>query len=131
MKILVVEDDFISRQVLVENLSAYGVCHVAVNGMEMLEAVEIAWANRTPYDLILLDIMMPGMDGQEALQRLRAMEQERGIGGSKMAKVIMTTALDDPQQVMTSFMKGGCEAYLVKPIDFLKLKETIRDLGLA
>jgi len=130
MKTLIVEDDFISRTLIQEMLSPYGPCHSASNGLECLTAFEQSLKNKTPYDLVCLDIMMPEMDGQEALRRLRELEEKMGIGGSDLAKVIMISALGDAKSIMKSFMKGQCEAYLTKPVDRDKLLATCRKLGL-
>jgi len=130
MKTLIVEDDFLSRSLLSTLLSEYGVCHVAVNGQEALNAVERGLVENDPYELICLDIMMPVMDGQQALQKIRKLEEEHGIGGLDTAKVIMVTAADDSKNIMRAFRQGQCEAYLTKPLDREKLITHIRDLGL-
>jgi two-component system chemotaxis response regulator CheY len=130
MKTLIVEDDFLARALLSTLLSEYGICHVAINGKEALEAIECAFDENNPYDLICLDIMMPVMNGQEALLELRKMEVERGIKGLDTTKVIMITAIDDSKNIMKSFRQGQCEAYLAKPLDRNKLIGHIRDLGL-
>lgn len=130
MKTLIVEDDFLSRSLLSTLLSEYGICHVAVNGREALQAVERGLEQKDPYDLICLDIMMPVMDGQQALQEIRRLEKRHGISGLDMAKVIMVTAVDDSNNIMKAFRQGQCEAYLTKPLDRGKLITLIRDLGL-
>lgn len=130
MKTLIVEDDFICRTLIQEILSPYGICHVASNGNEALEAFNKALEDNDPFDLICLDIMMPVMDGQEALQHVRAMEQKKGIGGADLVNVIMTTALSDPKNIMKAFMKGQCESYLTKPITKESLLEQCKKLGL-
>ena len=130
MKTLVVEDDFISRTMLQEILQPYGICHVVANGQECMAAFRQALEKGAPYDLICLDIMMPEMDGQTALKQLRKIELENGIGGSDLSKVIMVTALDDPKNIMESFMKGTCQAYLTKPINAEQLLGQCRKLGL-
>lgn len=120
MKTLIVEDDFTSRLLLQELLRPLGAAHVAVNGREAVAAVGAALAADEPYELICLDIMMPEMDGQAALKELRAIEHAHGRLGSKGARVIMTTALRDPANVMEAF-REQCDGYLVKPIDRAKL----------
>jgi len=112
-------------------LSPYGICDSAVNGREALEAVEFAYENNEPYDLICLDIMMPEMDGQEALVRIRDMEESRGIHGLARSRVIMTTCLDDAQNILRAFSHGQCEAYLTKPVLPEKLSSQLRELGLC
>lgn len=130
-KVLVVEDDFFSRQLLIELLSDhFDTCHMAVNGNEAIEAFLRSVEENEPYDLICLDIMMPELNGQEALQKIRKIEKDKGIGGVDMVKVIMTTALNSPKDIMGAFMKGGCEGYLTKPIDLDKLNEYLKKFGL-
>ena len=130
MKSLVVEDDFISRTMLQEILTPYGVCHVAANGHECMAAFQQSLDKNEPYDLICLDIMMPEMDGQTALKEIRRLEQESGIGGSDLANVFMVTALHDAKNIMHSFMKGTCQAYLTKPINAAELLEQCKKLNL-
>jgi two-component system chemotaxis response regulator CheY len=130
VKTLIVEDDFLARSLFSTLLSEYGVCHVAVNGQEALDAVGRAFDEGDSYDLICLDIMMPVMDGQEALLQLRRMEELRDIKGLEMTKVIMVTAIDDSKNIIKAFRQGQCEAYLSKPLDRNKLLGHIRDLGL-
>ena len=129
MKCLIVEDDFAARKLLQRYLSDHGECDIAVDGNEAVEAFRQATDEEWPYDLICLDIMMPNMDGHEALKAIRQIESDHGINGLDGVKVIMTTALDDSQNVMDSF-REGCEAYIVKPVEKNKLFEEMTNLGL-
>ena len=130
MKTLIVEDDFLARALLSTLLSEYGVCHVAVNGQEAIEAVRWAFQENEPYNLICLDIMMPVMDGQQALLGIRKIEESLGITGLNTTKVIMVTAFDDSKNIMKAFRQGQCEAYMTKPLDREKLLGHILELGL-
>ena len=130
MKVLIVEDDFISRKLLQKLLGHYGECDIAVNGQEAVDAFHISLDSDANYDLVCMDIMMPGMDGQQALQEIRKMEKAKGIPEAKGVKVIMTTALDDPKNVVESLYRGGAASYVVKPIDKAKLLDEVRKLGL-
>lgn len=129
MKILIVEDEFTSRRLLQKILSVYGECDVAINGREAVEALVIALDEGQPYDLVCLDIMMPEMDGHEALKRIREIEAERSIAGLDGVKVIMTTALSDGKNIFSAF-RAGCEGYIIKPIDKKKLISELKKLGL-
>ncbi|MFZ2958642.1 MAG: response regulator [Candidatus Ozemobacteraceae bacterium] len=129
MRILVAEDDFVSRRLLMEYLSPYGSCDPAVDGKEALEAFKKALEIGKPYDLICLDIMMPEIDGQEVLHEIRRFEEEKGIAGLFGVKIIMTTALDDFKNIMTAF-RHQCEAYLVKPVERGKMVEQLKSMGL-
>ncbi len=88
----------------------------------------MAHNEESPYDLILMDIMMPEVDGIEALHRIRKMEESDNL--TPKVKVIMTTALDDPQTVIKSFYDGEASAYIVKPVAKEKLYEELKKLGL-
>jgi two-component system chemotaxis response regulator CheY len=129
VKSLIVEDDYVSRNFLQGLVKNYGPCDIAVNGDEAIEAMERAVESNEHYDVIFLDIMMPGIDGQETLMNMRGIEKEHGIAGTDCAKVIMTTSLDDPQVVMDSF-KLQCDSYIVKPVKKDKLAKELQTLGL-
>ncbi len=129
MRILVVEDDFISRRLLCRFLEAYGECDVAINGHEALTAVEHALQAGEHYDLICLDIMMPEMDGHESLKEIRELEARAGRELGNGAKIIMTTSLEDHRNILTAF-KSSADGYVVKPIEKKKLISSLQDLGL-
>ena len=99
MKILLAEDDFVTRKYMSNFLSKYGECDVTVDGMEAVDAFLMAMEDGEPYDLVCLDIMMPVMDGYQALVGIRNLEKERGIPEEKSVKVIMTTALNEEKNV--------------------------------
>lgn len=130
MKALVVEDDFASRKLLQKILTPYGEVDIAVNGLEAIEAFTKALESDAPYDLICMDIMMPEMDGQAALKRIRAIERERSVPSIRESKVIMTTALDDPKNVVEAYYKGGATSYVPKPIDRAMLLHLLKNLNL-
>lgn len=129
MKTLIVEDDFTSRLLLQEMLKSYGPSHVALNGKEAAKAVRVALKADEPYDLICLDIMMPEMNGQDALRLIRNHEEAKGILSSHGAKIVMISALDDHKSVFAAF-GSLCDGYLAKPIDREKLLAELRRLKL-
>lgn len=129
LRVLLVEDDFSSRLLLQTFLSGYGECHVAVNGLEALAAFGAALERGERYDLICMDIMMPEMDGREAVRRLRALEEVHGILSTSGAKIIMTTAVDDIKTVSRCF-EDLCDGYLTKPIDLAKLLAAMKSYQL-
>ncbi len=130
LKILVVEDDFMVRQVVRDILEEFGSVDIAVNGEEAIQAFRVAWRKQEPYDLLCMDIMMPVMDGNEALVKIRDVEKSLGIIGSAEVKVIMLTALDDAKTVVKAYSKGGATSYIVKPIEKERLVNEMRDIGL-
>lgn len=129
MKVLIVDDDFTSRVFLQEVLKYYASSHVAVNGVEAVEAVRISLQEGEPYNLICLDIMMPEMSGQEALIRIRQMENEFKIPPQNRSRIIMTSALGDKENVMSA-VQQQCDHFLVKPIKKAAFLEILTKLGM-
>jgi two-component system chemotaxis response regulator CheY len=129
LRVLLAEDDFASRLVLQTFLSRYGACHIAVNGREAVEAVRAALERGQKYDLICMDIMMPEIDGREAVRQVRALEAELGIHSTYGAKIIMTTAVDDVKEVIRCFQEL-CDGYLVKPIELTQLLNQMKSYQL-
>ena len=130
MKTLIVEDDFISRRILAQMLAPYGDCDIAINGKEALLAFKLGLDEAAPYDLVCMDIMMPHMNGQEALRHIRSLEKERGIAEALGVKVVMTSAREDPRDVVEAMFQGGATVYIVKPIGKQKLLQELRGLRL-
>jgi two-component system chemotaxis response regulator CheY len=131
MKALIVDDDFYSRNMIHEILRPVAQCDIAVNGEEAIEAFRRNIDAGESYDLICLDLLMPELDGQQALREIRAIEKEHDITPQGEAKVIVTTMLDDEKETHDAFFLGGATSYLVKPIDEEKLMTEVKSLGLV
>ena len=129
MKTLIVEDNFTIALLLQELLKSYGPSDIVGNGKEAVAAVRNAFFTADPYDLICLDIMMPEMDGHEALRQIRDQEEALGILSTNGVKIVMISALDDVHNIMAAYY-SLCDAYLTKPIIKAKLLEELRKLGL-
>jgi two-component system, chemotaxis family, chemotaxis protein CheY len=121
MKCLVVDDQEENRVILSTSISPYGRCDLVANGSEAVELFRLEFASGEPYDLVLMDIMMPVMDGQEALQKIRDHEKNAGIPVGKGATIIMVTAVDAHSEVTEAFEEGLCTDYINKPINRSKL----------
>lgn len=128
MRILVVEDDYITAEVIKEILSDYGEVSLAENGYLGLQSFKAAFVTDKRYDLILLDIMMPEMDGLETLNKIREEEELSGVKGLDRVKIVMVTALDDFNNIKTAF-HNQAESYVVKPIDKNKILKALTDTG--
>ncbi|OGO77748.1 MAG: histidine kinase [Clostridiales bacterium GWB2_37_7] len=128
MRILIAEDDMVSRKFLYGFLSKYGECDIVVDGLEALDAFLMSLKDEKPYDLICLDIMMPKVDGVKVLKTIRELETQKGLLSEKRSKIIMTTALAEADFVQKAF-EIGCDAYAAKPIDTTKLLEVLKKLN--
>lgn len=129
MKSLVAEDDFASRKFITNYLNQFGECDATVDGMEVVDAFMMAYEDEEPYDLVCLDVMMPVMDGYQALKAIRDIEAEKGIPVEKRVKIIMMTALNEERNVKKAF-EMGCTVYCAKPVDVVRLKGVLQKLSL-
>ncbi|MFW5489896.1 MAG: response regulator [Desulfovibrio sp.] len=116
MRILITDDDENHLLLMQSILAPFGDCDCASNGQEAVDAVASLLQEQSTYDLIFLDIMMPVMDGQEALRQIRAKEKEARVEPMQQSKVFMTSALDDADNVWEAHFGGLATGYFVKPI---------------
>jgi signal transduction histidine kinase len=113
-RILVVDDNATNRALLAEHVTHLGHSVVtAVNGRQALKVLR-----EEPFDLVLMDVLMPEMNGFEALQQIRADERLRPI------PVILISGLDELASVVHG-IEGGAEDYLSKPFDPVLLRARI------
>lgn len=128
LKILIVDDSKTSRLALESILAPFAECDVAGDGVDALKAFSLAWERGDPYRLICMDIMMPHLDGIQALKMIRKMEREMGVLKSDGVKVIMITSIDNPLFIFEAYHRGGANAYLYKPVDKAKLLDELKRL---
>ena len=123
--ILIIDDEKSVRKLLLSKLSSEGYeCQEAGNDEQALHELE-----NKAIDLVILDIIMPEMDGHEALKEIRKVESNAGIPVGMGSKVIMTTALEDHKSIREAF-RHSADGYVVKPIEKKKLISTLQELGL-
>jgi phosphoserine phosphatase RsbU/P len=115
-RILIVDDVKSNVDILVEALRDEYKLGVALDGTAALRSVE-----KSPPDLVLLDIVMPGLDGYEVCQQLRAQESTREV------PVIFLSSLEDVKNKAHGFEVGGND-YLTKPFEVLEIKARVRSL---
>lgn len=130
MKTLIVDNEAICRMALAGMLKPRGQVDAASSAKAALELFAQALKSGERYDLVCLDVMMPEMDGHEALQELRSLEAQAGIPLGHGAKVVMITASASNDDVMNAF-RSNCDAYLVKPVLKSKLEELLSDFGIG
>ena len=121
-KILLVEDNEINQEIAQEILGAVGLDIDTVgDGTEAVDRIKNVEAGT--YEVILMDIQMPIMDGYEATRRIRALEDPER---SSVPIVAMTAnAFEEDRQ---KAMEAGMNAHVAKPIDIEKLMETLKDI---
>ena len=126
MKILIVDDDRLSRLTLEATLSKFALCTCAENGREGLDLYTRALDAGEPFSVVFMDIQMPVMDGHTALTAIRSLERARGLAPGSEAKAVMVTCHDDIKNVATSFFKGNVTCYFTKPLNLAAMVETLK-----
>jgi two-component system cell cycle response regulator len=116
-RVLVVDDILANVRLLEAKLTAeYFEVHTAMNGVDALESVQ-----RVKPDIVLLDVMMPGMDGIEVCRRIKSNSQTHHI------PVVMVTALDQPDDRVRG-LEAGADDFLTKPVSDLALFCRVKSL---
>ena len=124
LKILLVEDNLLNQRIVLFNLKKYNhVITVANNGLEA-----VAKFIESEYDVILMDIMMPVMDGLEATVKIREVEQINN--NSRRTPIIALTAntMDNDRSKCISY---GMDEFMAKPFDVEKLKAIFTKLDIT
>ena len=125
LSVLVAEDNEINALLMRSLLTRLG--HqvvIATNGEEALESWLAARSAGTPYDLVLMDIQMPGLDGIEATKRIRASEATASSLRTPILALTANTLAEDRQ----ACFEVGMDGFLVKPLDREKLTEALEQL---
>jgi phosphoserine phosphatase RsbU/P len=115
-RILIVDDAKTNIDILVQALRDEYKLSVAVDGAAALRSVE-----KSPPDLVLLDIVMPGLDGYEVCRRLRAQQSTHDL------PIMFLSSLEDVKDKTRGFEVGGND-YLTKPFEVLEVKARVRSL---
>ncbi|MBF0242968.1 MAG: HDOD domain-containing protein [Desulfamplus sp.] len=128
MKILIAEDQAISREVLVKMLS--GLCQIEAfgSGQEALKAFEVAFEKSEPFQMMILDVSMPGMSGIDLLKAIRAYEHKKDVPKEDRAKTLMFTSYADKDTVISCY-RAGCDDYAIKPFNRKVIVEKIKKFG--
>jgi CheY-like chemotaxis protein len=122
LSILVAEDNDINALLARALLARLG--HrptIAGNGEMVVESWLAARAAGAPYDLVLMDVQMPGMDGLEEARRIRAAEAEAGVARTRMIALTANAQEEDREAALAA----GLDGLLVKPLDRERLREVL------
>ena len=122
-KILIIDDDFAARSLYKRALEKIAVCTESGQALDAIEKFNKSLRKNEHFDLIILDISLPGMNGLEVLEIIR--NKEERINSKRGIPIIMISANSEEKLVLEACEKG-CNDYLVKPFDNLKLIEKIK-----
>lgn len=105
-----------------------GTCVAVNSAKEALAELDKAKAEKQPFDLITLDVSMPGMGGQELLEKIRKQETQDKIPKADRVKIIMITARMNLGTI-NACIKRGCNGYLTKPVSQVQLIQSLSQMG--
>lgn len=128
LKILIVDDNPINQKLMLKWLSDFGECSQVKDGAHAIKEFHQEMLKGDPYDLFILDLNMPKINGNRVLSHIR--EYEEAFELKEYLKVIMFSGENSGDKVMELF-KLGCEHYLVKPVQKEKLFQAMTDLGFS
>jgi len=126
MKILIVDDDLTSRNILSEMLKQFGFATEATTGTEAMDFVSRSLNSDTKFDVICLDLKLPGRSGQDVLRFIRSAEKRHEVPPTPV--FIITS--DNTRTSVMETSKDGCNGYLLKPFDWDHLNYLLKREGL-
>lgn len=119
----------VSRTKLELIMESFGDCTTLEHGGDALAVFHQAHQDGHPFNLIMLDIKLPGMDGTQLLSAIRKAEKQLGIEKSQQAKILMTTSYRDKERIVAS-VQSGCDDYIGKPITLELIRNKLEKLGI-
>jgi len=130
LNVLIVDDDEITRIHSNELLKPHGHCRVAASGAQALALVEQSITDGQPYDLILMDVVMPVLDGLATVRRIVTLYNDRHVPLERRPKIVMLSSVDEPDTQIDALYACGADHYLLKPLDWDKLEAALAELKL-
>ncbi|MFP4672825.1 MAG: response regulator [Desulfohalobiaceae bacterium] len=127
-RILIVEDSASVQKRFVSILGVFAECHLAHNGQEAVQMYTRFHQQGQGVDLVLMDVIMPVMDGLSAVQKIR--EYESGLEEGQEAKILIVSTVQDPDKILQAQFDCGADGYITKPFARNTLLRTLKDLGI-
>lgn len=127
-RVLVVEDDALASQVIEKALEGLADIVWAQDGPRGVAEYQLGFERRQPFDVVICDLELPGMDGVEALKQMRAFEEAQGIWGLDCCHIYMNTSSRNFGHVQQSF-RLQADGYFIKPLSVEKIKKKLEQNG--
>lgn len=123
------DDEFVALTKLTALLSKYGKCDAAANSSQALDLFDDAIFNFQPYNLITIDIELPGINGIDTLKKVREWEKRNNIQLEKGVKVMMMSAAEVSASTFPN-LNEGCEEFIPKPFNGHSIAGILNRFGL-
>lgn len=130
VRCLLVDDDELGRELIAGYLEGVAECSMAENGLQAVEMFREAFEDGKPFDLVILDIVMPEMDGHTAAREIRMIEKEWGVSINNGVSIVVLSSLNTPNDVIQAYVSARSAAHLVKPVQPDKLLAILGKLGM-
>jgi two-component system, chemotaxis family, chemotaxis protein CheY len=130
LRVLIVEDEPVNQEFLLLALKNRAECQAVGSGEDALAAVTQALDAGRPFDVVFLDLLLPGIGGLQTLEKLRHLEGHFELPEEQRARVIITTALDDDRAASRAFIQGRAVSYMTKPFRVSDIRDELAKLGL-
>lgn len=130
MRILIVDDDFVSLGKMKLILAGYGECDAFEHGKLAICAFCKAWDEWRPYSLVMLDIMLKDVSGIEILRRIRELERERRVLEEHRVKIVMVSS-DAEKMTIVDCIDSECNDYIIKPFNSTTVAAKLGGIGIV
>jgi two-component system chemotaxis response regulator CheY len=131
LQILAVDDDELVRMDTIMQLTPVGRVKGAASGSEALGLVRRSLDEGRGFDVILMDVLMPGRSGLEAVSDLVTLFNERCVPLEKRPKIIMLSSVEERDTMIDALYACGADHYIAKPLDAQKFIAALDELHLA
>lgn len=128
---LIVDDSRYQRHLIIQVLADLFTIEEAADGRQALVLFQAALEAGQPFDLVVMDILMPELSGHDALAGIRRLEEAAGIPEERRTPAVMLSSLDDPANMLRAQFESGAQAYVTKPFTPQTLLEALASLSLA
>ncbi len=130
MKVLIIDDEKISRKVLLKQMEGIGDCTAVSDSQKGFALVMKSLREKQPYELITMDVSMPNMSGPQLLSQIRKKEKSMKIKKADRIKIIMVTSRMNISTIKEC-IGLGCDGYLSKPVNKYQLLGNLEQMGFA
>lgn len=128
-RLLLVDDNTIHRKLSEKLFGLYGETTIAASGQEAVDIFDRDLKQNNRFDVVILDMLMPGMDGLETLRRLRALETLNGVSRDKRTKILISSHDTDAELQKTAEAEG-CDKYYAKKMSKDDVAKMMAEIGI-
>lgn len=129
LNILTVDDDEVTQFHASQLLLPLGPSRLACSGEDAVERVRQSIESGEAFDLILMDVIMPGLGGLKAVSEIVGLYNEHRVPLEKRPKIVMLSAVDERETQIDALYACGADVYLTKPLDEVTLRQALAGLG--